>query len=94
MLLTKLIKSAATPSAATLRLTSLPQRDIFFFRRLLNKQIKPRSDKVEKQYDQRQYISAMKKFQKESKGMLPDSPEWNAVRNRIYSELRQQKYAA
>ena len=26
--------------------------------------------------------------------MLPDSPEWNAVRNRIYAELRQQKYAA
>lgn len=36
----------------------------------------------------------MKKFQKASKGMLPDSPEWNAVRNQIYAELRQQKYAA
>ena len=49
---------------------------------------------MEKQYDQRQYIAAMKKFQKQSKGMLPDSPEWNAVRNQIYAELRQQKYAA
>ena len=93
MLLTKLIKNTHLSSSPSL-VSLAPRRDIFFFRRLLNKQIKPRSDIVEKQYDQRQYISAMKKFQKESKGMLPDSPEWNEVRNRIYSELRQKKYQA
>ena len=39
-------------------------------------------------------LAAMKKFQKESKGMLPDSPEWNAVRNQIYDELRRYKFDA
>ena len=47
---------------------------------------------MEKQYDQEVYLAAVKKFQKESKGLMPNSPEWNAVRNRIYSELRDQKY--
>ena len=61
---------------------------------MLNKQIKPRSDNVEKQYDQTQYLAAMKKFQRESKGMLPNSTEWNRVRNAIYAELREQKAGA
>ena len=46
-------------------------RRIFFFRRLLNKQIKTTNTNVENQYDQTQYLAAMKRFQKETKGMLP-----------------------
>jgi len=26
--------------------------------------------------------------------MLPNSPEWNSVRNNIYAELRDEKYAS
>ena len=56
-------------------------RNFFFFRRLLNKTMKRRSDNIEKQYDQAQYLAAMKKFQKLTKGMLPNSPEWTNIRN-------------
>ena len=69
-------------------------RSLFFFRRLLNKQIKSTTDHVEKQYDEGMYLAAMKRFQKATKGMLPESQEWNSVRNQIYLELREETRVA
>ena len=34
----------------------------------------------------------MKRFQKEARGLVPGTPEHTAVRNKIYSELRAEKY--
>ena len=59
----------------------------------MNKQIKTTTDNVEKQYDSHQYLEAMKRFQMKTKGMLPNSPEWNMIRNETYAELRDQKAA-
>lgn len=42
-------------------------------------------------YDPEDYLHAMKRFQKETRGMLPHSDEWRNVRNRIYSELGESK---
>ena len=65
------------------------RRNLFFFRRLLNKQPHKRnSNAIEKQYDQVTYLAAMKKFQQRTKGMLPNSPEWTRIRNETYAELR------
>jgi hypothetical protein len=38
--------------------------------------------------DDATYIKAMKKFQKETRGILPTSVEYKFIRNKIYSDLR------
>jgi hypothetical protein len=58
--------------------------------RLKNKPLKRQQDYTH-DYSEENYIKAMKKFQIETRGMLKDSVEFTAVRNKIYSELRQEK---
>jgi hypothetical protein len=38
------------------------------------------------------YVAAMKRFQIETRGMLPDSDEVKLIRNKIYEEMRLDKY--
>ncbi len=59
-------------------------------KRMLNKPIKKQSLQKHN-YDEDTYLRAMKKFQKESRGLLKGSPEYDSIRNKIYGELRQQK---
>lgn len=68
----------------------VPRRSIIFMRRLQNKAVKRESNN-QHSYDEDTYILAMKRFQKEARGLVPGTPEYTAVRNKIYSELRQQK---
>jgi hypothetical protein len=68
----------------------LPQRNIIFMRRLQNKPVK-RDPNYRHNYDEDTYIKAMKKFQMEARGLVPGTQEYNAIRNKIYSELRQEK---
>lgn len=42
-------------------------------------------------FDETEYLQAMKRFQVKTRGMLKDSPEYTQVRNAIYSELRRAK---
>jgi hypothetical protein len=42
-------------------------------------------------FDEDTYIKAMKKFQMEARGLVPGTPEYSSVRNKIYSELRKEK---
>ncbi len=37
------------------------------------------------------YIRAMKKFQKEARGLVPRTKEYDEVRNKVYQELRLEK---
>jgi len=68
----------------------VPRRGIIFMRRLQNKAVKRESNN-QHNYDEDTYILAMKRFQKEARGLVPGTPEYTAIRNKIYSELRQQK---
>lgn len=70
-----------------------PRRGLFFFRRLLNKPVK-RQGNTQLHYDDAAYVRAMKQFQKETRGMLPESDAAKAVRNRIYAQLRIDKTKA
>ncbi len=56
-------------------------------RRLLNKPVKKESQN-KYDYDEDSYLKAMKKFQKEARGLLPGSPEYDAIRSKVYGELR------
>lgn len=60
-------------------------------RRLQNKPLKRQSNTVT-QYDEAVYVAAMKRFQIETRGMLPDSDEVKLIRNKIYEEMRLDKY--
>jgi hypothetical protein len=71
-------------------LIHLEARGIFFLGRLLNKPHRKQSDNVIN-YDETEYLQAMKRFQVKTRGMLKDSPEYTQVRNSIYSELRRSK---
>ena len=42
-------------------------------------------------YDAEDYLQAMKRFQAETRGMVPHSDEWRTIRNRIYKDLTTQK---
>ena len=68
----------------------LPQRNIIFMRRLQNKPVK-RDPNYRHNYDEETYIKAMKRFQMEARGLIPGTPEYNSIRNKIYSEMRIQK---
>lgn len=59
-------------------------------KRMMNKPVKKESLQKHN-YDEDTYIKAMKKFQKESRGLLKDSPEYDNIRNKIYGELRMNK---
>ncbi len=39
-------------------------------------------------YDEDTYILGMKRFQKEARGLVPGTKEYNDIRNKIYGELR------
>lgn len=56
-------------------------------KRLQNKPVK-RESLNKHNYDEDSYIRAMKKFQKEARGLLKGSPEYDAIRAKIYGELR------
>jgi hypothetical protein len=59
-------------------------------RRLQNKPVKKEST-FRHNYDEDTYIKAMKRFQMEARGLVPGTPEYMSVRNKIYTELRIQK---
>lgn len=56
-------------------------------RRLQNKQVK-KDPNQKHAYDEELYILGMKKFQKEARGLMPGTSEYEHVRNKVYSELR------
>ena len=60
-------------------------------RRLANKPTKKQSNFVNA-FDETVYFQAMKKFQKETRGLLPDSNEAKNIRNKIYTEMRDKKH--
>lgn len=68
-----------------------PSRSIIFMRRLQNKPVKKDSN-IRHNYDEDTYIKAMKKFQREARGLVPGTHEYNSVRNMVYSELRDNRY--
>lgn len=59
-------------------------------RRLQNKPVRKEGNN-QHNYDEDTYIQAMKKFQREARGYVPGTPEYTSVRNKIYSELRNNK---
>jgi hypothetical protein len=59
--------------------------------RVLNKPMKKQSN-TQVNYDEAEYLKAMKKFQILTRGMLKDSTEYTNVRNEIYSELRRSNW--
>lgn len=78
-------------SRRTISLFQYPERNILFLRRLQNKPVKRQSNN-QHQYDDEEYIKAMKKFQKEARGIVPGSKEYDEIRNTIYRELRQNRF--
>ncbi|TNV77646.1 hypothetical protein FGO68_gene3438 [Halteria grandinella] len=68
-------------------LTTFPQRSILFMRRLQNKTVRKESTNRHN-YDEDTYLKAMKKFQREARGLVPGTNEYVMVRNKIYGELR------
>lgn len=69
------------------QIVSAPSRSIIFMRRLQNKPVKKESN-TRHNYDEDTYIKGMKKFQKEARGLVPGTPEYTMVRNKIYTEMR------
>ena len=55
-------------------------RGFFMMRRLLNKNPGKRNEYT-MEYDQAAYLKAMKRFQRETRGLPPDAPESIHVRN-------------
>ena len=53
-----------------------PSRNIFFGKRLLNKPMKRQSNEWTNTIDDETYVKAMKKFQKDTRGILPTSVEY------------------
>lgn len=43
-------------------------------------------------YDEELYIKGMKKFQKESRGLMQGTTEYENVRNKVYNELRKVRH--
>ena len=72
-------------------MNTVQRRGIFFMRRLQNKPLKRQSN-TEINFDEAVYLQAMKRFQIETRGMLPDSAPYMAVRNKIYAEMRTHKF--
>ena len=56
-------------------------------RRLQNKSARKDSNNRHN-YDEDTYLKAMKKFQREARGLVPGTHEYVMVRNKIYGELR------
>lgn len=61
-------------------LFNYPKQNLFFMRRLQNKPARRESNNQHK-YDEITYIRAMKKFQKEARGIVPGSKEYDDIRN-------------
>lgn len=59
-------------------------------RRMLNKPVK-RQSVNQFNYDEDMYIRAMKRFQKQARGLVPRTKEYDEVRNQVYKELRLEK---
>ena len=66
---------------------------LFFGRRLLNKPLKKQSN-FSHDYDQTEYLRAMKEFQLRTRGVRKGSAEFESIRNEIYSKLREDKSRA
>lgn len=68
------------------------KRGLFWFRRLKNKDVS-RGSYYSNNYFDADYVASMKQFQKETRGMLPDSNDAILIRNRLFREMRDRKMA-
>lgn len=66
-------------------------RGMFFMRRLMNKPGKKQSNDLN-DFHEAAYIKSMKRYQIETRGMLPDSQQVRDIRNRLFSEMRNDKW--
>ena len=73
-----------------MKLVNTQTRSFLFGTRLLNKPLKRQSN-FDHGYDPNSYLLAMKGFMKETRGVRQGSAEYESIRNKVYSKLREEK---